>query len=228
MRIIDCVQGSAEWHRARCGIPTASEAHLVITPKTGKLSASAPRYAYRLIAERLLNRPVQDLDGLQYIERGKEMEPQAVRQYEFENDVETEPVGFVLSDDGLIGASPDRLIVGRPAGLEIKSPAAHTQIQYLLEGHDEKYRPQVNMQMLVAEFEYVDWYSFHPRCPPVLIRTPRDEPYIRLMRSALDEFNDRLAAMLERARSLGIFQAYEDVATPAEAEYAEELEWGDT
>lgn len=225
MKISTAPQGSAEWLTVRLGIPTASEMHNIITPKTGKLSASAQKYAYRLIAERLLNRPVQDIDSLAYIERGKELEPQAVRQYEFENDVETEPVGFITTDDGLIGASPDRLIRGRPAGLEIKCPAAHTHVGYLLDGHDEKYRPQVQGQILVAEFEYVDFYSFHPRMPPAAIRTPRDEPYIRLMRAALDEFNDRLAAMLERARSLGIFQPYGAVDTVAGATFSEAMEW---
>lgn len=218
MKVHHVSQGTAEWFKLRLGIPTASEFDNIVTPKTGKLSASAPKYAYRLIAERLLNRPVQSLDGLQYIERGKELEPQAVRQYEFENDVETESVGFITTDNGLIGASPDRLIRGKAIGLEIKCPAAHTHVGYLLSGHDEKYRPQVQGQLYVAELDQADFYSFHPRMPPATIRTPRDEPYIALMRAALDEFNERMAEMLIRAQSMGIFQAYEDVVTPVEAE----------
>lgn len=227
MKISMVRQGTPEWLAARLGIPTASEFGHIITPKTGKLSTSAPKYAYRLIAEKMLRRPVQSLDGVAYIDRGKELEPQAVRQYEFANDVETDPVGFITTDDGLIGASPDRLIRGRAAGLEIKCPAAHTHIGYLLDGHDEKYRPQVQGQMLVAEFEYVDFYSFHPRMPPATITTPRDEPYIRLLRAALDEFNDRLAAMLARAQSLGIFQSYDESEAGATVEFTDEMRWGE-
>lgn len=226
MKIHNVPQGTPQWLALRLGIPTASEFDKIVTPKTGKLSASAPKYACKLIAERLLNRPVQSLDGLAYIERGKELEPQAVRQYGFENDVETDPVGFITNDAGTIGASPDRLIRGRPAGVEIKCPAAHTHVAYLLEGHDEKYRPQVQGQLYVAEFDYVDFYSFHPRMPPALIRTPRDTAYIALLHNALDEFNDRMAGMLERAKSLGIFQAYEDIATPVEVEFGDKLREG--
>ena len=226
MKIHQVKQGTAEWFALRLGIPTASEFDNIVTPKTGKLSAGARKYSYRLIAERLLRQPVQSLDGISYIERGNELEPQAVQQYEFENDVATDPVGFITTDDGRMGASPDRLIRGKAAGVEIKCPAAHTHIGYLLDGHDDKYRPQVQGQLLVAELEFVDFYSFHPRMPPAAIRTRRDDPYIRLMRDALEEFCDNLEEMLERAKSLGVFQAFEAVQTPAEAEYSDNLNAG--
>ena len=223
MKIHTVAQGTAEWFALRLGIPTASEFDQIVTPKTGKLSASARKYAYRLVAEKLLHETMQTLDGVAYIERGKELEPQAVRQYEFENDVETVPVGFITTDDGLIGASPDRLIKGRRMGLEIKCPAAHTHIGYLLDGHDEKYRPQVQGQLFVAELEQADFYSFHPRMPPATIRTPRDEPFINLLSSALVEFNERLAEMVARARSLGVFQAAAEVRTPLDSDLGDAL-----
>lgn len=223
MKIHDCEQGSAEWFKLRLGIPTASDFDQIVTPKTGKLSASSRRYAYRLVAERLLNAPMQTLDGVQYVERGRELEPAAVRQYEFAEEVETARVGFITTDDGLTGASPDRLIVGRPAGLEIKCPAAHTHIGYLLDGHDDAYRPQVQGQLYVAEFERVDFYSYHPLMPAALIRTPRDEPFIRLLRDALAEFHERLADMTARAKALGIFQRAAEVRTPVETELADQV-----
>lgn len=224
MKIHDVDQGSPAWFAVRLGKPTASEFHHIITPKKGDLSESWRGYAYRLIAERLLNRPTQSLDGLEHIERGKQLEPLAVRQYEFENDAVTDRVGFITTDDGLIGASPDRLIRGKCAGLEVKCPASHTHVGYLLDGHNEKYRPQVQGQLFVCELEYADFYSYHERMPPATIRTPRDEPYIARLRSALDQFNERLHDMLERARARGIFQAYENVQSPADIELAVNLE----
>lgn len=221
MKIHNCEQGTAEWFHIRMGIPTASKFDHIITPKTGKLSLSSTKYAYELIAERLLRQPVETIEGQQWMERGKELEPQAVKQYEWVNEVETIPVGFITTDDGLIGASPDRLIKGRAAALEIKCPAPHTHIGYLLDGHDEKYRPQVQGQIFVAELDEADFYSFHPRMPPRTIRTPRDEPFIKLLREALDQFNERLFAMLERAQSLGVFQAYDAALTPQDVERAD-------
>ena len=222
MRIVDCEQGSVEWFRARLGIPTASQFDQIVTP-TGKLSKSADKYAYRLLAERLLNAPMTPVEGQEWMERGRELEPMAARQYEFLQDCEVERVGFITTDDGRLGASPDRLVKGKAVGVEIKCPAPHTHLRYLLEGAADSYRPQVQGQMLVAELERVDLYSYHPMMPACLIATPRDAAFIRLLSDALAEFNERLSEMLERARSLGIFQAYEHAATPADVARAGQL-----
>lgn len=220
MKIHDVQQGSPEWFRSRLGIPTASCFDQIVTPVTGKLSKSADRYAYRLIAERLLNTPSETVEGQTWMERGKELEPQAVKQFEWVNEVETEPVGFITTDDGLVGCSPDRLVKGAPRGLEIKCPSPHVHLGYLLSGQADAYRPQVQGQLYVAELERVDFYSYHPRMPACQITTTRDEPYIKLLRDALEQFNERLFEMLERARSLGVFQAYEEAATPTERAHA--------
>ena len=200
MKIHDVAQRSPEWHALRLGKPTASEFHKIITPKTGKLSAQARKFACRLIAERLLNEPLDLLDGIETIERGKAMEPDAVAQYEFAEEIETQPVGFVTTDDGLVGASPDRLIVGASAGLEIKCPLLPTHIGYRLDGPGDDYRPQVQGQLWVAEFEWLDFYSYHPLMEPVRLRTQRDDAYIKLIEQALRDFNDMLHDMYERVR----------------------------
>ncbi|TPG53242.1 hypothetical protein EAH89_17130 [Roseomonas nepalensis] len=217
-------QGTAEWLKLRLGVVTASEVHCIITPKTGDLSASAPAYAYRLLAEKLLGEPLQSLEGLEWVERGKELEPDAVRAYEFLQEVETRQVGFITTDDGRIGASPDRLWVGKAWGVEIKCPAPQTHIGYLVDGWHLKYRPQVMMQMLVGELEGVDRYSYHPRMPPALERTPRDERYIGKLQAALDGFLEMLDAMEARARASGHFEERKQLQTVAEAAYADRLE----
>lgn len=222
MKEYSVTQGSGDWFTLRLGIPTASCFDQIITPKIGKLSASARKYAYRLLSEKLLNAPGQTLDGLQYIERGNELEPQAVAQYEFAQEVRTRPAGFFTTDDGLLGASPDRMVIDRAIGVECKCPAAHTMMMYLLEGNGaDEYRTQVQGQMLVAELERVDFYAFHPRMPPALIVTPRDEEYIGKMRTVLGEFNERLAELMAKAKSLGVFQAFETVKPPLDAERGE-------
>jgi hypothetical protein len=210
MRIIDCEQGSAEWLAARLGIPTASEFHRIITPAKGDLSKQARGYAYQLAAETLLGEPLESSIGnLDWVVRGKQLEPLAVRQYAFTTDTETQLVGFITTDDGRIGCSPDRLIVGQRGLLEIKchNPAIHVGL--LVDGAGENYRPQVQGQMAIGEAEYCDLYAFHPLLPPVLIRTYRDEPYIAKMRAALAEFLDMRDAMLAQVRATGFFAAPE-------------------
>lgn len=217
-------QGSPAWLKLRLGIPTASEMDKIITPKTGELSASAKPYAYRLLAEKLLGEPLQSLEGLEWVERGKEMEPAAVRAYEFLQETETRAVGFITSDDGRVGASPDRLWVGRAWGVEIKCPAPQTHLGYLVDGWDVKYRPQVMAQMLVGELEGVDRYSYHPRMPPALEVTPRDEKFIGKLRIALEDFQGLFDELEAKARASGYFEEQRHLRTVAEAAYADKVE----
>lgn len=214
MKIINCEQNTPEWLAARRGIPTASCFDKIITPAKGELSKSSKTYAYKLLVEKLLNAPLEDGPKSDWMERGNDLESSAANQYGFVNDVDLERVGFITTDDGLIGASPDRLIKGRSAGLEIKVPAPHTHLQYLLDGPGDAYRVQVQGQLYVCEFDYVDFYSYCDRMPPRTIRTGRDDAYISLLSSALKAFTEQMADMEERARALGLFQAY------AEAELA--------
>lgn len=220
----DIAQGSQDWFAARRGIPTASEFHLVVTPTRGDLSKSARKYAYRLLAERLLNFTTQTLEGQHWIERGKDLEPMAVNQFELVLGIETEPVGLIVTDDGALAASPDRLVIGRPEAVEIKCPAPHTHIGYLLDGPSDDYRPQVQGQLLVGKLELVHFYSYSERMPPCLVSTPRDEPYIEKLSTTLGQFGEMLAQLEERARSLGMFSAFEDLgATPTDVERGNEL-----
>jgi hypothetical protein len=208
VRIIDCEQGSQEWLTARLGIPTASEFAKVITAVKGDLSKQARKYAHQLVAETLLGEPCESSIGnLDWVVRGKLLEPQAVQQYEFANDVETRAVGFITNDAGTLGCSPDRLIIGEAGGLEIKccSPAIH--MGYLVDGVPEDYRQQVQAQLAIAELAYVDLYAFHPSLPPVTIRTVRDNAYIAKMGAALTEFLAMRDEMLAKALASGFFAA---------------------
>lgn len=218
-------QGSGDWYRMRMGVPTASAFHNIITPAKGELSKSWRKYAYALCVERLLNLPTESVEGQKWMDRGKDLEPKAVAQYEFTTDTDTLAVSFITTDDGLIGASPDRLIKGIAAAVEIKCPSNQVHFGYLVDGleYDDKYKPQVQGQLYVCELEYDDFYSFHPRMPPKLINTGRDEPYIDKMKKALNDFNGELFAMIERGEAMGVFQAFEHMRTPLEKEEADAL-----
>jgi hypothetical protein len=197
-------QGSEPWLLLRLGIPTASNFHKIVTP-TGKFSTTSRKYAYHLVAEKLLNQSLEDIGNLYYVARGKELEPQAVKMYEFERDVETEPCGFLTTNDMRMGCTPDRLIAGSAAGLELKCPAPQTHVCYMLEGFGDDYTPQAQGQLLIGELDWVDRYSYHPELPPVLVRTYRDEAYIKTLADALDRFCDTKDEMLGRVRALGYF-----------------------
>lgn len=223
MKIHNVEQGTPEWLKLRLGIPTASEFDKIVTPAKGELSKSAVKYRNYLIAERLIGEPLDSVDNLMWVERGKLLEPQAVAQYQFTMDVETVPIGFITTDDGRIGASPDRLLVGQNGGLEIKCPAPQTHVGYSLDGPGADYRCQVQGQLWVAELDFVDFYSFNPAMPPVLIRTERDEPFIAKLAEAVTRFCDELDEAMERIRASGFVATRQSVRSVVEAEYADRL-----
>jgi YqaJ-like recombinase protein len=207
MRIIDCVQGSDEWIAARLGIPTASEFHRIITPAKGGLSKQCRKYAAGLVAEILLGKPLEKQPGnLWAMERGKLLEPLAIQQYGFANDVELRAVGLVTTDDGRVGASPDGLIVGTRGGLEVKCTLDENHMSIFADGPGDDYKQQVQGNLAVGELEWWDLYAYHPELPPVTIRTYRDEPYIAKMNNALSDFLEIRDAMLAKARASGFFE----------------------
>lgn len=209
-------QGSPEWLQLRLGIPTASNFHKIITPATGKFSKQSRGYAFWLVAETLLNRQLDSLNNLEWISRGKELEPEAIGMYELAHDVLTEPCGFLTTDDGRIGATPDRLLINQPGALELKCPAPQTHIEYMVDGFGADYMAQVQGQMLVGDFEFVDRFSYHPDLPPVLKRTERDPAYQTLLRTALGQFCDMKDGMLEIVRARGYFDERRKLTTAAD------------
>ena len=183
---LDCPQGSEEWIQARLGIPTASQFHRLITPRTGKLSSQAAGYAYELLAEELLGHPV-DEGASDFMARGTQLEKSAIDFYEFTQDVHTERVGFILRDDKLTGCSPDRL-VGEDGGLEIKCPSAKVHVGYMLDADADAYRCQVQGALWLTGRAWWDWLSYNPELPPVLIRFERDEAFIEKLAATVDQF----------------------------------------
>lgn len=208
MIIIDCEQGTDAWLTARLGIPTSSQFHRIITAAKGDLSKQARKYAHELVAETLLGRPLEAPPLSTFaMARGKLLEPMAVQQYEFSNDIETQAVGFVTNDAGTLGCSPDRLIIGARGGLEIKCQLDGNHVGTMIDGPGEDYRQQVQGTLAICETEWWDLYAWHPELPPVQIRSYRDEPYITKMRAALAEFLEMRDEMLAKAMASGFFAA---------------------
>ena len=88
MQVLDIEQGSPEWFEARKGLPTASCFSKIITPKTGKLSASVDAYIAELIAE--TKEDTTEQIRSYWMERGRLLEGEARAWYEFETDDDVE------------------------------------------------------------------------------------------------------------------------------------------
>jgi hypothetical protein len=196
-RIIECQQGEPEWFAARLGIPTASEFSTVMAKGEGKTRRS---YMLKLAGEILTGEPMESYSN-PHMERGKEQEAEAREAYELMKDVDCQQVGFIRNGDK--GCSPDSLI-GDAGGLEIKTALPHIQVERLLKGDlPSEHRAQVQGVMWVAERQWLDFVSYCPRLPLLIVRVTRDDGYIATLAGAVKAFNEELASVVEAVRTAG-------------------------
>jgi hypothetical protein len=212
MKLVNCEQGSEEWLAARLGIATASRFQDVLTQprskkdkEAGLLSESAMTYMCELIAERLTGE-MREISTPNF-EWGHIEEPKARTDYGFSRNVTMTPVGLILRDDGLVGASPDSLI-DEDGGLEIKSPlnpAIHLKT-VIREEMPAEHMAQVQGCMMIAERDWWDFMSYRgdmPGAESFVVRINRDDVYIAKLTEALDRFNttmqEHIAIIEQRA-----------------------------
>ena len=203
MRVIDCVQGSPEWHAARCGSLGASALHEAVAKTKAGWGASRANRMATLIIERLTGIP-QDVYQNAAMLHGIETEPEARAAYCFYRDVEVEQVGLVLHPT-LSGthASPDGL-VGSDGLLEVKCPQPAAHLATLLGDPPQgKYLIQMQWQMACTGRKWTDFVSYSPSFPESMKlhvqRVKRDDKTIEQLEKDvalfLKEVDDKVAAL---------------------------------
>lgn len=194
--IMDVEQGSDEWRQLRLGIPTASAFDRIITEVKGEIAEGRWAYAYELACERLLREDTSPpIDTLRWVERGKLLEADAVKHYETVCGQTTDQIGLIMSEDGSMACSPDRIHTDRLGGVEIKAPMAPNHAKYMREGPGKKYRWQVYGSLLISDFEFWNFVSYHPNLKEVVIpytRTAEATKEIKKLETALDQFKDEV------------------------------------
>lgn len=173
-------------------------------PKTiPQLSEGASGYIAELIADTVSQNPtyftgqghpIRRPFSNEHTENGMQLEHESRLAFEMDSGLKTEQVGLCLSDDGRFAFSPDALILGHPAGLELKCPALHTQADYLLAGTlPSEYRQQVHGALAISGFTHYFFYSYSPPLDPLLIKVEPDE-YTVALKAAMEQFWNRYMA----------------------------------
>ena len=200
MKLYDVIQKSPKWIQLRLGIPTSSHFHEILTPTRLTMSATAKKYACALISERLIGEP-HDAASSKFMQRGSEMEAEAINWYEMRRKIDTQPIGFITDDTHTVGCSPDRLI-GDNGGLEIKCCSASVHIENMFD-MGVKFRLQVQGCLWITGREWWDVVSYHPHpnVDSVIERVQRDEDCIAKIATAIDQFNDMLQEKFEKVKS---------------------------
>lgn len=202
----DIAQGDDNWFSMRLGIPTASEFGKIITPKTMQLSKQAGEYASLKIAEIMMGESQGIIEPTYYMERGALLELEAREAYEFKYDVEVKRGGFITTDDGFVGCSPDGLI-DEDGCCEIKCLMAKNHVEFLFNDDiDPKHKPQVQGQLWVSEREWCDYWLYHPDMMPHRIRIERDDAYIKLLEACMAEFRDMMSERIVNFQRRGLWQ----------------------
>jgi YqaJ-like recombinase protein len=165
------VQGSEEWHAARCGLLTASEMKLILTPSLKTASNAAERaHVYELAAQRITRYVEPHYVGDEML-RGHDEEIDAKIAYA-EHYAKVTDVGFITNDKWgfTIGCSPDGL-VGRDGMLECKSRRQKFQVETIASGEmPDDFSLQVQTLLLVSERKWCDFVSYSGGLPMVTIR----------------------------------------------------------
>lgn len=189
-------QGSSTWWALRCGKPTCSELHKVMTPAKREYSKAAHAYIADLLAEQMLGEPLE-WGSTEWTERGTELEAKARAWYELERGVEVQRVAFITNDEGDEGGSPDGL-VGEDGILEIKCYGASHHMRCLLGLEDIASPLQVQGLLRLTGRKWVDVLAWNPKLPPKLARVWRDDAFIDALDSCMQKFKDDMAKVKAR------------------------------
>jgi len=184
-KLINVEQGTPEWFEARLGKITASNFSKILSP-TGKVSTQSTDLINTLVAE-LLTGEREETYKNAHMDRGNELENDALEFVNFTHGYEFKPVGFADSEQGY-GCSPDALDLDKKIGLELKCPMAKTHIKYLRSGKlPNEYFSQVQGSMLVTGYKQWVFSSYHPLMQNFLLVVDRDDEYINKLRELLIE-----------------------------------------
>lgn len=194
----DVIQGTDEWFALRCGMITASQMSLILTPKTLKAADNEKTrtHLYELLAQRVTHyvEPQYISDDML---RGQDDEVEALAIYR-DNIAPIEQVGFITNDAWgfKLGYSPDAL-VGDDGLVEVKSRRQKYQMQTFIENVTADQCPpefmlQVQTGLLVTGRQWLDFVSYCAGMPLAVVRCYPDEKVHEAIIEACSRFEESM------------------------------------
>lgn len=196
------IQGSDEWLAARCGMLTASEMKLIVTPTLKVANNDKTRaHVFELLFQRLTGyvEPQYVSDAML---RGQEDEIYARAAYS-EHYAPVTEVGFITNDEWgfTLGYSPDGL-VGDDGLTEVKSRCGKYQVQTIAEDAvPDEFMIQLQTGLLVSGRKWIDFISY---CGGLPMFVKRVEPVPEIQDAIIEAataFEERVAEMEQKYRS---------------------------
>lgn len=180
MQIHNVEQGSEEWFELRLKYPlTASQSQAI-----GNQGKGLETLCWEKMAQKYSSADKEQYSNKD-LERGKELEPQAISLYELETGNKVETVGFVTNEEisKVGGASPDGL-VNEDGLIEVKAFADTKHFKAVIDFKktgkfeiESQYVWQMQMQMLFTDRKWCDFVAYNPNYKQSLLiqRVEADE-----------------------------------------------------
>ena len=205
----ELIQGSDEWFSARLGKITASRlGDLMKVTKYGE-STYKTRLRMELAIERITGKPASNVVMNKAMHDGVEREPDARTLFEAVTGKEVALCGsFDHPTVVNTAASPDGLLRGENAILEIKCPTHVTHAKNLMaETMPSNYVYQVQWQIACTESTYGYFASYHPDFPPELrlkwVKVERDDEVISKITTAVKQFDIEIESLINDIKKGG-------------------------
>lgn len=195
-------QRSPEWFAARIALVSASRISDVMAKGKG---ITRTAYMTQLITEKLTGQPTETFVTRE-MQWGIDQEDAARAWAGAKLGEMVQEVGFIRHPTLEAGASPDGLI-GDDAVLEIKAPASHNHLEWILtDTIPSKYVQQMQWQLACTQRK-VGWFcSFDPRMPTNLQcwlkRVERDDKLIAELEEEVEAFTAEMQLKLQQLKEM--------------------------
>jgi len=178
MQIHNVEQRTPEWHALKLGLPSGSTFSKIVQPVSGEPVKDSTTFVNQLALELVTGEVEKSGFDNYHMQRGRELEPEAIAWYELVYGKVVEPIGFVTNYG--LGFSPDGFIKGEKGFIEVKSVCPKVQLECLEAGGvmPRKHYPQVQGGLYVTGYEYCDFISYSTVFMPFCVKIYRDEDYI--------------------------------------------------
>ena len=200
----DIHQRSEEWYNIRLGRVGGSESSVLSVKGKSEsgLGAAAFTLLYEKAYELIQEEPVKENIVTFAMQRGMDLEPEAIHEYELSKMVKVDQVGYILNSDyKYAGYSPDGL-VGEDGLIEVKCPGNSEFMRQIITNEIPKqYFCQMQWGMFISGRKWCDYVVYNPdydKSPLYIDRVDRSDKTIETLKANYIAFESELDAILER------------------------------
>ena len=179
-------QRTDEWYQIRLGRLTGSDFHTFLgsseTKKNKLLQKAAEKITGESDEEHIITEDIQ---------RGIDLEDEAILMYEMQTGNTVDKVGFIERDE-FSGCSPDGL-VGEEGIIEVKCPKQSVFLKQVVEDKIKpEYYTQIQYNLFISGRKWCDYIAYNKKFPLFIKRFNVDKEVFEKIEKALNECTEKI------------------------------------